>query len=295
MIAEVIFIASNDLMALRQAAGLEPIDSIYEDETHKWHMSGVLRSSSMSGPWSVDVLLEGTESSSTCTLVMDGGHRVIVDTGLSHQEDALVAALTCRGLRPADVDIVINTHLHVDHCGNNSIFPNAVVLMSQREWKWTEAFYAAIFSSAAPESVMPEFYPEIASHGLKARTIRNLASLARTFWDPVRLGRDQQRRWLERSALPDGLELLETPGHTPHHVSIRVASDNPVIVAGDAVLAEAENGTIRTMVPFSRAQFAETRRALLSHGHRIVPGHGPSFSPAIQPGATPRAARTFPP
>jgi glyoxylase-like metal-dependent hydrolase (beta-lactamase superfamily II) len=248
----------------------------------------------MSGSWSVDVLLEGTESSSTCTLLTGGSHRVIVDTGLSHQEEALVAALARRGLRPADVDTVINTHLHVDHCGNNSIFPNAVVLISQREWKWTEAFYAAIFSSAAPERVMPEFYPEIASHGLQARTIRNLARLAKTFWDPARLGHDQQRRWLETSALPNGLELLATPGHTPHHVSIRVAADNPVIVAGDAVLAEAESGAIRTMVPFSRAQFAQTRHELLNHGHLIVPGHGPSFSPVLQPGATPGAARTFP-
>jgi glyoxylase-like metal-dependent hydrolase (beta-lactamase superfamily II) len=280
---------------VREAAGLEPIDAIYQDETHKWHILGVLRSFSMNSLWSVDVLLEGSESSSTCTLLTGGGHRVIVDTGLSHQEDALVRALTARRLRPADVDIVINTHLHVDHCGNNSIFSNAVVLFSQREWKWTEAFYAAMFSSAAPESVMPEFYPEIALHGLKARTIRNLARLAQTFWDPARLGGELQRRWLETSALPDGLTLLATPGHTPHHVSIRVAADNPVIVAGDAVLAEAESTSIRTMVPFSRAQFAETREALLAPGHRIIPGHGPSFSPEIQPGAMRPVARTFPP
>lgn len=235
----------------------------------------------MSAHWAVDVLLAGTESSSTCTLLTTDGRRVIVDTGLSDQEADLIHALAVRGLLPADIDAVINTHLHIDHCGNNSIFPNATVFMSQQEWTWTDAFYGAIFNSDTPEIVMPTFYPQLASHGLKTRTIRNFARLAKMFWDPARLGREGQRRWLETAPLPDGLELLATPGHTPHHVSIRVAAGNPVIVAGDAVLTEEDDAAVRTMIPFSREQFAATRYALLNHGHRIVPGHGAAFFPQI--------------
>jgi N-acyl homoserine lactone hydrolase len=233
-------------------------------------------------PWTVDVLLAGTYYSSTCTLVTNDQHRVIVDTGLSIQEDELVASLASHRLTAADVDVVINTHLHVDHCGNNSIFTRAAVFASKAEWDWTHAFYGALFSTRTPEKAVPEFYPEIDAHGVKTRTIRNVVRMARLFWHPERLGVDTQRRWLEVSQLPAGLQVLPTPGHTPHHLSIRVEAPEPVIIAGDAVLAEDAYAKVKTMIPFSRAQFTATRQALLDRGNIIVPGHGPLFQPAAE-------------
>jgi glyoxylase-like metal-dependent hydrolase (beta-lactamase superfamily II) len=204
---------------------------------------------------------------------------VVVDTGLSMQEADLVHALARRRLTPADVDIVINTHLHVDHCGNNSIFPRASIFASKAEWEWTHAFYAALFSTRTPEKAVPEFYPELDAHGVKTRTIRNVARMARLFWHPERLGVEDRRRWLEAAGLPAGLDVLPTPGHTPHHLSIRVEAPEPVIVAGDAVLAEDAAAKVKTMIPFSRAQFAATRQGLLDRGDTIVPGHGHLFHP----------------
>ena len=97
---------------------------------------------------------------------------------------------------------------------------------------------------------------------------------------PARLGAEDRFRWLETTDLPPGLEVLPSPGHTPHHVSIRVAAAEPVILAGDAVLHEDAEAQVRTMVPWSRAQSLATREALLARGERIVPGHGPAFTPA---------------
>jgi hypothetical protein len=48
------------------------------------------------------------------------------------------------------------------------------------------------------------------------------------------------------------------------------------------VLTEDEDATVRTMIPFSRDQFAATRRALLDYGHRVVPGHGAAFVPRVR-------------
>ncbi len=194
-------------------------------------------------------------------------------------EDLLLSALRRRGLRSEDIDMVVNTHLHVDHCGNNSIFTRATVVMLEAEWRWTQRFYTALFSSRKPERVTSEFYPEIGSYGLSTRTIRNVARMARMFWDEKRLGASKQLRWLEETVLPAGLDVLPTPGHTPHHISIRVAATSPVIVAGDAVLTEDPDARVKTMVPFSRAQFTATRAALLERGLTIVPGHGPAFMP----------------
>jgi glyoxylase-like metal-dependent hydrolase (beta-lactamase superfamily II) len=234
----------------------------------------------MSNQWRAEVLLEGTGYSSTCTLVTNREHRIVIDTGLSIQESALVRALAGKQLAPADIDIVINTHLHVDHCGNNSIFSHAAIFMSQVEWAWTRHFYEALFASRTPERVALEFYPEVESYGLSTRTVRNVARMARMFWHPERVGREHEFKWLETSSLPLGLELLATPGHTPHHVSIRVNGSSPNIVAGDAVLAEDADAKVKTMIPFSRAQFLATRHTLLERGEMIIPGHGPAFLPA---------------
>jgi glyoxylase-like metal-dependent hydrolase (beta-lactamase superfamily II) len=205
---------------------------------------------------------------------------VVVDTGLMLQESALLGALRAHGLAPDDINLVINTHLHIDHCGNNTLFPRAGIVLSRAEWAWTDAFYAALFASRAPEQVTAEFYPELASHDVKPRTIRNVVRLARMFWRRERLGDERQFRWAEDLDLPAGLELLQTPGHTPHHLSIRVSASPPVLVAGDAVLTEDPAVKVRTMIPHSQAQFVATRQRLLELGVRIIPGHGPAFQPA---------------
>ncbi len=233
----------------------------------------------MSDEWLVDPLLEGNAYSSSCTLLTRGACRVVVDSGLSLEERALAAALHERRLDPGDIYAVINTHLHVDHCGNNAMFPHALIFMSLEEWRWTDAFYRAIFNSHSPEHVAAEFYTELPSYGLKPRMIRSVARLARLFWSPERLGGQDRFRWIERSALPDGLEIVPSPGHTPFHFSVRIATSVPTLVAGDAVLAEDPNANVRTMIPYSRSQFLATRAALLRRGDRIIPGHGPAFSP----------------
>jgi glyoxylase-like metal-dependent hydrolase (beta-lactamase superfamily II) len=204
---------------------------------------------------------------------------MLVDSALALDERALRAALYARRLEPGDIDAVINTHLHVDHCGNNVIFPRALIFLSQQEWRWTDAFYDALFASRTPEHVVAEFYPELQAHALKARTIRNATRLARLMWNRDRLGPADRFRWLEQSTLPSGLEVVATPGHTPFHLSIRVDAVEPVIIAGDAVLAEDPEAKVRTMIPYSQAQFLRSRAALLNRGERIVPGHGPSFLP----------------
>ena len=73
-------------------------------------------------------------------LVQNDEHNILVDTGLDENElfvppqftadtglqaASLVDCLSREGLTPDDIDIVINTHLHDDHCGNNALFTKA--------------------------------------------------------------------------------------------------------------------------------------------------------------------------
>ncbi len=85
------------------------------------------------------------------------GKNILVETGLGakmspRQEEVfglnrdtnLLKGLMAIGVQPADVDIVINTHLHLDHCGWNTVeqagklvptFPNAEYWIQRSEWE----------------------------------------------------------------------------------------------------------------------------------------------------------------
>ena len=93
----------------------------------------------------------------TCLLVQTGKHNIVVETGIgekfgpkyldiynvSHSTNLLDELSRC-GLDPVDIDIVINTHLHFDHCGWNTrqdgtkivpTFPRARYFIQRGEWE----------------------------------------------------------------------------------------------------------------------------------------------------------------
>jgi glyoxylase-like metal-dependent hydrolase (beta-lactamase superfamily II) len=70
-----------------------------------------------------------------CLLLRDGKHTVLVETGIGsklsekqrgiHKNQVqLMGSLEAAGVAPDDIDIVINTHLHFDHCGWNTYHHN---------------------------------------------------------------------------------------------------------------------------------------------------------------------------
>ena len=68
---------------------------------------------------------------------------VLIDTGCGGPDELLreyrvvnrtvAGALAERGLAPADVRMVINTHLHFDHCGQNAVFSHAPIYVQRSE------------------------------------------------------------------------------------------------------------------------------------------------------------------
>jgi len=93
----------------------------------------------------------------TCLLVRAGGRHIMIETGIGDKFDAkrtdiygvehstsLPAELAKLGLKAEDIDIVINTHLHFDHCGWNvrregaklvPTFSRARYLIQRGEWE----------------------------------------------------------------------------------------------------------------------------------------------------------------
>ncbi len=93
--------------------------------------------------------------SMNCLLIKAGGKKILVETGAGEKMNAklrdiygldgprLTERLRDYSLAPADIDVVIDTHLHFDHCGGNTrvennkvipAFPNAEYFVQKGEF-----------------------------------------------------------------------------------------------------------------------------------------------------------------
>lgn len=92
-----------------------------------------------------------------CYLLLSQGRRILIDTGFGDklnpkqqqaanlkQDGGILESLRRLGLAPEDIDTVVNTHLHIDHCGGNTCvrdgglvptFPRAQYCIQRLEWE----------------------------------------------------------------------------------------------------------------------------------------------------------------
>jgi len=114
-------------------------------------------------------------------LIRTGKQTVLVETGMGNklsermvkfygQPAKLLTNLSAAGIAPDDIDIVINTHLHFDHCGWNTVrskggkivptFPRAKYYAPEGEWQ-----YARRPSERDAISYIPENYDPLVESG----------------------------------------------------------------------------------------------------------------------------------
>ena len=134
---------------------------------------------------------------------------ILVDSGIGSGNDwidetyqprgrAIRDALRSAHLDPDAVRMILNTHLHFDHCGQNSSFPSVPIVVQHAEWDvaWEDGHTVTEwldFEGARYERVSGDV--EVAP----------------------------------------GVRVLATPGHTPGHQSVTLETDDGlVLIAGQA-------------------------------------------------------------
>jgi glyoxylase-like metal-dependent hydrolase (beta-lactamase superfamily II) len=118
--------------------------------------------------------------------------------------DNVIGSLAALGLTPDDVDLVVNSHLHMDHCGCNGFFKKASFIV-----------HAAERTTAADPSSEGKGY-------------------FRADWDhPMRLESIERARDLFDD---DAVVLLPLPGHTPGSLGAKLELPRTgcVVLAADA-------------------------------------------------------------
>jgi N-acyl homoserine lactone hydrolase len=144
--------------------------------------------------------------------------RILVDTGLTELHpavadmDPLLSPLDAQDdVDVAGIDLVVNTHLHFDHCGGNHLFAGRPIYVQRRELA--------------------------DARSLDDYTIRDWVDAPGVEYVPV----DG-----ELEVLP-GVRLVATPGHTPgSQVVVVETSSRPIVIAGDTAVFSRELDEPRT-------------------------------------------------
>lgn len=157
-------------------------------------------------------------------VVESRGKRMLVDTCIgndknlrlrrwSHRKGPFLDDLAASGFGRESIDIVLCTHLHMDHVGWNTMllegkwvptFPNARYLFGRLEWEHWNQTQESWVRTVLEESIQP-----VLDAGL-----HTLVETDHRITDEI---------WLE-----------PTPGHTPGHVSVRISSQGEdAVITGD--------------------------------------------------------------
>jgi glyoxylase-like metal-dependent hydrolase (beta-lactamase superfamily II) len=153
----------------------------------------------------------------------DGSNRVLVDNGINAKyivdgkawagspatggEQMVLASLEGLGVSPDDIQCVIYTHLHNDHAGNCHLFPKALHVFQEAEWKeLLDPLPSMRIRGDFDQSLIPE-----------------LEKL-----DCQKLVGDVE--------LMEGLQLILTPGHTAGSQCVLASTKDGVYnLAGDTI------------------------------------------------------------
>lgn len=209
-------------------------------------------------------------------LLRSDGRTILVDTGVGndkarpavevwdHLQLDYLGVLAAAGVQPQDVDLVINTHLHVDHVGWNTVlrngawvptFPNATYLMPRVDFEFWNPVNHPNLVGGVNENVFEDSVAPVHAAG-------------------------QVQLWEDDHVIDEALRLEAAPGHTPGSSVLKLVSGHEhALFAGDLMhtplqVAEIEHDSCFCEDP-TRAR--ATRRAMLGwasdQNALVLPAH----------------------
>jgi N-acyl homoserine lactone hydrolase len=180
---------------------------------------------------------------STVALLRLDGRTLLFDTGPYAYRPILQMRLQRLGVDPGEIDTVILSHVHWDTAANADLFPNAEIVLHEKELAYAE-------TPSSHDADTP---------GYVGRALRRLRLR------PVTGEQD----------IAAGVRIVELPGHTPGLIGTLVGN---ALLAGDAVTCagDAAAGDIRYQRGYDERARQSLSRAL-TLAEVIYPGHDRPF------------------
>jgi len=169
-------------------------------------------------------------------LIQYNGKNILIDTGLSNgkldeklkrnlgvvEESRVEEDLNELGLTPADIDMILMTHLHNDHAAGLT--------------KWQDGKLISVFSNAAIYTSQVEW------DEMRDPNIRSKNTYWKENWEPVQ---DQVKTFEERLTVVPGIEMIHTGGHSNGHSVIKLTqNDETILHMGDLMPTHAHSNPL---------------------------------------------------
>jgi glyoxylase-like metal-dependent hydrolase (beta-lactamase superfamily II) len=233
-----------------------------------------------------------------CLLLQSEGKTVLIETGVGDkareswqasplEKGNLLSDLAAHGFRPEDVDIVINTHLHADHCGWNTrylpvgqaeqdrklvpTFPRARYFIQRGEWEAARHPNERTRATYLPENLTP------LEEGGQLQLIKG------------------------ETRVTSEVVVIPSPGHTEHHASVVITSGGEVaLYVGDIAQHRVQLERLAWVAAFDVLPLVslETKRGLMERAIRenalVISVHLP-FPGAGRMTTTPEGRRRWQP
>jgi N-acyl homoserine lactone hydrolase len=184
----------------------------------------------------------------------------------------LVSQLRNRGVSPADIAVVVLTHLHEDHASGIESFPDALFILSASEWKEATSGRLPVLRGYRPSHY--DFAFDFNTIDFDGEFIESYGPFGRTF-----------------DLFSDGsVRLAYTPGHSAGHTSVILRLPRrDFMVVGDAAYDWKQfRGDAEPMMMADEHNWTRSLRELQAFRQAypyalMVPGHDPEFWEKLEP------------
>jgi N-acyl homoserine lactone hydrolase len=193
-------------------------------------------------------------------LLRSGDETVLVDTGFGSMEkedlkgdfkrspeQTIEAQLSRFALAPEEIRLVINTHLHLDHCAGNCFVPHARFVVQKDELEYAR--------NPLPAH-MPAYDVDLSSMNLDV------------------IDGDTE--------ITDGIRVIVTPGHSPGSQAVLVETEGGLFVLAGDTIAHYVNMDVPKGASFwpsplyvDLREYYQSLDRLRDLGGTILPGHDP--------------------
>lgn len=215
---------------------------------------------------------------STVALIKTRETLILIDSGYFTDSNLLLKNLKRLEVSPSDIDHLILTHFHLDHCGNLYFFKEVQLYMGVEDYILCEEIYKHLNNEHWLTDIILENYNCQNEHKIRAlvNLLKNNSSIFMFIMNKKKIKLIDQ----DMVRLDNRISIKKTPGHTDGHISVfcNLEDIGTVCIAGDALPVNIVKTNDKGFMHQDERLFFQTKNQLITDSDIIIPGHDRLFN-----------------